>query len=117
MRYRTYIRKRKSRGRQEWLARLIWEDVATQESGEMCRSAESRSEAQRKLKSLENPFLAGGKAVVQAQGMTIGELLEHCLKTRYYEPIYDGQGRKKGGVRSYKTVECHIKTIAAFPSF
>ena len=46
--------------------------------------------------------------------MTIGELLEHCLKTRYYEPIYDGQGRKKGGVRSYKTVECHIKTIAAF---
>lgn len=114
MRYRTYIRKRKSRGRQEWLARLIWEDVATQESGEMCRSAESRSEAQRKLKSLENQFLAGGKAVVQAQGMTIGELLEHCLKTRYYEPIYDGQGRKKGGVRSYKTVECHIKTIAAF---
>lgn len=28
MRYRTYIRKRKSRGRQEWLARLIWEDLA-----------------------------------------------------------------------------------------
>jgi len=77
MRYRTYIRKRKSRGRQEWLARLIWEDLATQEGGEMCRSVESRSEAQRKLKSLENQFLAGGKALVQAQGMTIGELLEH----------------------------------------
>lgn len=46
--------------------------------------------------------------------MTIGVLLEHCLKTRYYEPVYDGEGRKKGGVRSFKTVESHIKTIAAF---
>jgi hypothetical protein len=52
MRYYTYVRKRKNRGRQEWLARLIWEDEATNEGGEMCRSAESRSEAQRKLKSL-----------------------------------------------------------------
>lgn len=52
MKYRTYIRRRKSRGRQEWLARVIWEDIATRESGEICRSAESRSEAQRKLKSL-----------------------------------------------------------------
>lgn len=58
MRYRTFIRKRKSRGREEWLAHLMWEDVATQESGQMCRSAESRSEAQRKDKSLENQFLA-----------------------------------------------------------
>ena len=40
--------------------------------------------------------------------------MEHCLKMRYYEPIYDGQGRKKGGVRSYKTVRGHIKTIGAF---
>ena len=61
MRYCTYIRNRKSRGRQEWLAGLIWEDVATHESGEMCRSAESRSEAQRKLKLLENQFLAGAR--------------------------------------------------------
>jgi len=114
MRYYTYIRKRKNRGRQEWLARLIWEDEATNEGGEMCRSAESRSEAQRKLKSLEQKFLAGGKAVIEAQGMTIGALLEHCLKTRYYEPVYDGEGRKKGGVRSFKTVESHIKVIAAF---
>lgn len=64
--YYTYIRKRKNRGRQEWLARLIWEDEAMNEGGEMCRSAESRSEAQRKLKSLEAKFLAEGKAMVQA---------------------------------------------------
>jgi hypothetical protein len=95
MRYYTYIRKRKNRDRQEWLARLIWEDEATNEGGEMCRSAEPRSEAQRKLKSLEHKFLAGGKAVVEAQGMAIGALLEHCLKTRYYEPAYDGEGRKR----------------------
>ena len=71
MQYYTYIRKRKSRGSQEWLARLVFKDEATGERVEMCRSAESRSEGQRKLKSLENQFLAVGKAVVQAQGMTI----------------------------------------------
>src|SRR5690349_20719667 len=42
------------------------------------------------------------EALVQVQTMTIGELLEHCLKTLYYEPIYESQGRKKRGVRSYK---------------
>jgi hypothetical protein len=45
MPYRTYIRKRKTRGRQEWMALLVFKDEATGEQREMSRSAESRSEA------------------------------------------------------------------------
>lgn len=116
MPYYTYIRKRKRPGRrrQEWMALLIIEDEASGERREFSRSAEDRSEAQRKLKSLENKYLAGGETLIGSEGKTIGELLDHCLKNRYYEPIYDSGGRVKSGVRSFKTVESHIKAIATF---
>ena len=78
------------------------------------RSAESRSEAERKVKKLVDDFLAGGSKLIGAQGMAIGELLNHSLKTRYHEPIYDGEGRIKAGLRSFRTVESHLKTIAGF---
>jgi hypothetical protein len=114
MAYRTYIRRRKNRGRQEWIARLIYQDEVTGADRELSKSAKSRSEAQLELTSLENKFLAGGVVSIQSNSITMGELLDHCLKTRYYEPIYDGEGRKKGGVRGFKTIESHIKGIAAF---
>src|SRR5215216_8007745 len=100
MEYLTNIRKRKTRGRQEWMARLRFRDEATGQMREKTKSAKSRSEAERKVKSLVDDFVVGGPKLLGTQGMAIGELLNHSLKTRYHEPIYDGEGRIKAGLRS-----------------
>jgi len=96
------------------MARLRFRDEATGQMREKTKSAKSRSEAERKVKSLVDDFVVGGPKLLGTQGMAIGELLNHSLKTRYHEPIYDGEGRIKAGLRSFKTVESHLKTIAGF---
>src|SRR6267378_2762779 len=114
MNYFTTIRKHSRGGRHRWVARLIYKDEATGEKKEKAKSANSQSEARRKEKELERDFLAGGQVAVESYEMSVGALLDHCLRTRYYEAEYDSEGRKKGGVRGKDTVDSHIKTIAGF---
>lgn len=114
MKYFTSTRKRRRGGRQEWIARLVYKDEATGVKKEKSKSAGSQAEAKRIEKELEREFLAGGQIAVESHEMSIGALLEHCLKTRYYEAEYDSEGRKKGGVRGKDTIDSHIKTLAGF---
>jgi len=114
MKYFTSTRKRRRGGRQEWIARLVYKDEATGAKKEKSKSAGSQSEARRMVKDLEKEFLAGGQVAVESHEMSIGALLEHCLKTRYYKAEYDSEGRKKGGVRGKDTIDSHIKAIAGF---
>lgn len=114
MKYFTSTRKRRRGGRQEWIARLVYKDEATGAKKEKSKSAGSQAEAKRIEKDLEREFLAGGQIALESHEMSFGALLEHCLKTRYYEAEYDSEGRKKGGVRGKDTIDSHIKTLAEF---
>src|ERR1051326_117059 len=118
MKYSATVTKRKRGKTTEYKARLQYYDENPQTGRivrrEKTRSASNPSEAKRKLKILEDEFLAGGSELLDAHRMTFAELAEHSKKTRYCAAVYDGRGRKMFGVRNPQNAASIIKRLVSY---
>jgi len=113
MKFSSGVTKRKSRGKQEYVAWLAYYDVDGRRRWKY-RSAPSPSKAKEFVRDLEKQFIEGGEMAIQSDAMTFAELADHCQTEKYCKAVFDAEGRKVSGVSDTSVYEAHLKHFKAF---
>jgi integrase len=108
------VKKRKNRGRNEYIAWLAYYDIDGTRKWKY-RSAPSPSKAKELKQELEKKLLTGGGTAVQSDSKTFVELLEHCRTQIYCKAEYCSDGSTRTlGVTDTSVYQAHLKHFKEF---
>jgi len=108
------VKKRKNRGRNEYIAWLAYYDADGTRKWKY-RSASSPNKAKELKQELEQTLLTGGEVAVQSDSKTFVELVEHCRTQIYCKAEYSSDGSSRTlGVTDTSVYEAHLKHFKEF---
>jgi integrase len=109
---KTTLKRKNKAGRVEWFARIRWTDANGKEHTRE-KAATSKTHAKALADQLAGKFAEGGAEAVDAEKMTLSELIAQFKKSEVIEAVFSGE-RKIAGYKHPEKVETKLNTLGKF---